>query len=162
MDVDIKCEEGVFKLRACGVIYQNGKILVDKSRRFDGYILIGGHIELGENSRGAVAREVREEVGVDVEVKKLICINENFYPVNDGNKVGHEIAYYFLLQTKQDLPNEDFEYTEIDHGKEITHYYSWIDVEKLKENNVHPWWIGRMILDGTENYFYLTDSREME
>ena len=53
MDIGIKSQEGTFKLRSCGVIVKNGKMLVDRARNFDGYVYLGGHINLGENSKDA-------------------------------------------------------------------------------------------------------------
>ena len=156
MDIGIKCDDGTFKLRACGVIVHNGRLLVDKARRFDGFVFMGGHIELGENSRVGVVREIREELGVEVKINKLLCINENLYPLSSGG-VAHEVAYYYVLDPIGEMPDEDFEYTEIDHGVKITHHYSWIKLEEAENYNIRPNWVAQMILEGKENYYYLTD-----
>ena len=156
MDIRVECDDGAFKLRACGVFVKDGKMLVDKSRRFDGHIFLGGHIEVGENSRDAIIREAKEEMGIDVEIDKLICISENIYPIANSNRVAHEIAYYYLLKTDIDII-DGFEFKEIDKGVEITHRYNWIDLKDCEKNNVRPNWLAKMIIEGKENYYQLTD-----
>jgi len=156
MDVGIKCNEGTFKLRACGVIVRDGKILVDKARNFNGFVFMGGHIELGENSRDGVVREIKEELGFDMKIIKLLCVNENLYPLANGG-VAHEVAYYYVLEPIDKMPDEDFKHTEIDHGVEITHHFTWVKLEEAKNYNIRPNWVANMILEGKEDYCYLTD-----
>ena len=50
------------------VVNSNGEILLVKSYKWGSkYTVPGGHIELGERSEVAVRREVKEEVGLEVE-----------------------------------------------------------------------------------------------
>lgn len=155
MDIGIIDNAGTFKLRATGVIVKDGKMLVCRSRRFDGFVFCGGHVMLGENSRDAIVREAREELGFDVEIKKLICINENLFPLED--KIAHEISFYYLLEPVIDIPMEDYEYVEIEDGQEFVHKYSWVSLEEARNFNVRPDWVADMILQGRENYYYLSD-----
>ena len=157
MDINVECEKGKFKLRASGVIVKDGKMLVDRARRFDGFIFLGGHVEVGETCKDAILRESREELGFETKIIKLICINENIYPVPNTEMVAHEISYYYLLEPKVDIEVKDFEYVEVDKGNEITHYYQWIDINSANDYNIRPNWVADMILQGRENYYYLTD-----
>lgn len=157
MDIGLNTNDGNFKARACGVIIKDGKVLLEKSRRFDGYVFVGGHMKLGENSRDTVIRECEEELGVKCQIEKLICINENIFESESLNKVCQEISYYYLLTPLSPLPDDDFDRFEIDNGREITHYYSWVDIANYKEYNIRPNWIMEMILTNTENKLYLSD-----
>jgi 8-oxo-dGTP pyrophosphatase MutT (NUDIX family) len=157
MDIGVNCEKGTFKLRSCGVIVKGGKMLVDKARRFDGFVFLGGHVQLGENSRDAIIREAKEELGFDVEVKKLICINENIYPLHNQETVAHEVSYYYELEPNVDIPDEGFDHQEFDHGVDILHKYSWVDISKAKENNVRPDWLANLIINNAENQIVFTD-----
>ena len=157
MDIRVECDKGFFKLRACGVFVRDGKMLVDRARRFDGHIILGGHIGVGENSRETIIREAKEEMGIDAKIEKLICINENIYPISNTDTVAHEVAFYYLLSTNDTLPEEGYEYKEIDKGVEIIHKYSWIDLNDAVKYNVRPHWLAEMIIQGKEDYFYLTD-----
>ena len=157
MDIGINVSQGTFKLRACGVIVRDGKILVDKARRFDGYVFLGGHIALGENSQDAILREAREELGFDVKIKKLICVNENIYPLPNTNTVAHEIAYYYELDPTVEISDEGLDNTEIDNGMEITHKYSWVSLDEMTNKNVRPNWIADLIINGDRDKIVLTD-----
>ncbi len=52
----------------------------------------GGGIEYGETSRAAVHREVREELGVEVESHRLLTVAENIYR-NERDQVAHQIMF---------------------------------------------------------------------
>lgn len=157
MDIRIKSDEGRFKFRTCGVIVKNNKILLDRSRVFDGFVFPGGHVSMGENTFDAVVREVQEEIGVRVKINKLICVHENVFKEDDG-KIFHEIAYYFLLDLLDTIPENDFEFFEIDGEKEFNHKYTWIEFDKMIERNVRPSFIPKLLQENRENYFILTDT----
>ena len=54
---------------------------------------LGGAINFGERSRDAVLREIREEVGADVEGLRLIGVLENIF-VYEGRQ-GHEVVFVY-------------------------------------------------------------------
>ena len=43
------------------------------------YCLPGGHVELGEDSKTAILREMLEEINTSVSIDKELAIVENFY-----------------------------------------------------------------------------------
>ena len=57
------------------------------------YRPLGGSIEFGEHSRGAIAREIREEIGADITSLKFLGAIESVFTV-DGNP-GHEIVMVY-------------------------------------------------------------------
>jgi len=62
------------------IVDKQGKILLAKSHKwFDKYTLPGGHIEVGETMVDAVKREVKEEVGLDVEVVEMLLVQEAIF-----------------------------------------------------------------------------------
>ena len=46
----------------------NDKVLLHKHSKYDIWVGVGGHIELDEDPNEAVIREVKEEVGLDIEL----------------------------------------------------------------------------------------------
>lgn len=72
---------------------ENGEILLVKDRYKGIYTFPGGQVEVGENLIDALTREAKEETGVDIEVKKLICVSSN-----TGTYQGH--SGYELVPTK--------------------------------------------------------------
>lgn len=55
--------------------------------------LIGGSVELGESHRDAIIREVREELGADIERLSFLGAVENIFRI-DG-QLGHEIVFLY-------------------------------------------------------------------
>ena len=135
IDVDIKHEDGFFKLRVCGVVKKNNKILTLKAASFDGYCFPGGHLELGELSKVGVLREMREELGIEVEIEHLICVNENVF-TNVKGTTSHEIAYYYLVTPKGEICEEDFVIEEMDKGKLKKHNFCWLELDKIENYKV--------------------------
>jgi len=80
------------------VVNRDGKILLAKSHKwFDKYTLPGGHIELGETMEEALKREVKEEVGLDVEVVEFLTMQEAIY-AKEFYKKKHFIFFDFLCR----------------------------------------------------------------
>ena len=77
-----------------------GEILLIKSPKWDvEYSLPGGHIELGETIEEAVKRESKEEVGIDVDFKKVLFVQEAIYP-KDFFKRKHFIFLECICEAK--------------------------------------------------------------
>ena len=80
------------------IVNKEGKILLAKSHKwFDKYTLPGGHIELGETMEEALKREVREEVGLDIEVVEFLTMHEAIY-AKEFYKKKHFIFFDFLCR----------------------------------------------------------------
>ena len=63
------------------VVNSSGNVLIVRSSKWsDKYTVPGGHIELGERAEDAITREVKEETGLDVEVVKLLLVQQAIYP----------------------------------------------------------------------------------
>lgn len=81
------------------IVNKEGKILLAKSHKwFDKYTLPGGHIEVGETMKEAVAREVKEEVGLDVEVAEFLLMQEAIF-AEEFWKKKHFIFFDFLCKS---------------------------------------------------------------
>ena len=57
-----------FKFRVAGIIIKDNKILLDKTENSPNYYLPGGYVELGETTKQALMRELKELVrrGIDL------------------------------------------------------------------------------------------------
>ena len=71
---------GKVRVRACGVLVENEKILMIKHRGLGekGYYWIppGGGVESGQSAEHTITREFLEETGLEVEVSDFLFINE--------------------------------------------------------------------------------------
>ncbi len=82
------------------IVNGEGKILLVKSNKwFDKLTLPGGHVEVGETMVEAVKREVKEEVGLDVEVEEMLLMQEAIFTPEFWRKK-HFIFIDFLCRSK--------------------------------------------------------------
>jgi len=96
------------------IVNSNGEILLVKSyKRGSKYTVPGGHIELGERSEVAVRREVKEEVGLEVEPVRILLVQEAIFPA-DYIKHEHYIFLDYLCRATSPTVKLD--------GKEIQEY----------------------------------------
>lgn len=83
------------------IVNKEGKILLAKSHKwFDKYTLPGGHIEVGETMKEALKREVKEEVGLDVEVGEFLTMQEAVFS-KEFFKKKHFIFFDFICTTRE-------------------------------------------------------------
>ena len=87
-------------LRARAVIPDgDGRVMFDRTHhpgKAPFYWLPGGGVEPGETAEEAVRRELIEEAGLDIEVKRLLYVSENLF-VESGD-YRHETILYFLAE----------------------------------------------------------------
>ena len=139
MDVKINCEEGKFKFRVCGILKVNNKYLTVKIADNDFYCLPGGHVELGEDTDHAVLREMKEELGYEVKITKLVSIIQNFFKSKD-NTIFHELGYYYIVEPVNinDVNTNDYTIQELDKGKLVNLEFKWFTIEELQNAKFLP------------------------
>ena len=104
-DMCVPCADGVVNIRVGALIAKDGKILMVESCR--GYLYsVGGRIKMGETAREAVVREVLEETGVVMPIKRLIAVHENYFYGDMKTNLGkliYEVSFYFLMDVPKDF-----------------------------------------------------------
>ena len=135
MDITIDVDDYKLNVRAAGVMIHNGKILVHRNVNSDHYALIGGRVEIGENSADTVKREIKEELGKDVEITGYISTIENFFEMK-GSKY-HEIMFVHKIEfTNEEDKKIEYIMKNVE-GKDYLQY-EWIELEKIAEYEVVP------------------------
>jgi mutator protein MutT len=94
------------------IVLEKGEVLLVRRNRAPAlgqWSLPGGRVEWGETLREAIAREVREETGVDIEVEGLAGIAERILPNDAGKTEFHYVILDFWARPKsRDLtPGDD-------------------------------------------------------
>ena len=139
MDVRIDCEEGHFKFRVSGVLKYKDKFLFVKMNQNNFYCMPGGHVELGEDTRQAVLREMEEELGFKVKIDRFLGETQNFFYGKDG-KTWHELGYYYVVEAEneEDINEEDYEREENDKGF-IQHLeFRWLTIDEAEKIVFRP------------------------
>lgn len=135
MDISINLDDYKLNIRAAGIIIHNNKVLLHKNINEDHYALVGGRVQIGEDSAKTVKREILEETGKKVEVTGYISTIENFFE-HKGTKY-HEI----LFVHKAEFENEEDKKIEetiknIEGRSELQ--YEWISLDEIDKYNVLP------------------------
>ena len=104
-------------VKAIGLVWRDGRLLAadvpDGEGRISGVRPLGGSVEFGELSEAALAREFREELGVEIEFVSGPVVFENLYTF--GGSPGHEVMFVFEV---------DFPLGELMAGDEIVFHES--------------------------------------
>jgi mutator protein MutT len=112
---------------AVGAIIQDkGALLLvrrDREPARGQWSLPGGRVEPGESLREAVAREVREETGIDVEVGGLVGVAERIVRDDEG-----EIAFHYVILDYLATPRS----TALSHGDDVSDA-RWVPVGELAD-----------------------------
>ena len=135
MDLTIDVEDYKLNVRAAGVIIHNNKVLVHKNVNSDHYSLIGGRVEIGEDSETTVKREIQEELGKEVEITGYVSTIENFFEMK-GSKY-HEILFIHNAEFTN-AGDKKIEYTLKNmEGKDYLQY-EWLNLDKVDEYPLLP------------------------
>ncbi|MYL29731.1 NUDIX domain-containing protein [Halobacillus halophilus] len=149
MDVRFRRDGRFFNHRAAGILIEQGHVLLHKQKKDAHWALPGGGIELGEDSMNTIIREVREELGWEVEVERTVWIAESFFP-HRGEAL-HEVAFYYALETKE----PKFRAGPF-HGKEGGHLsYQWVALDDLSLHEVKPAFLKKALLEIPDHLMHL-------
>ena len=101
----VPCGDGLLNIRVGALIVKDGKMLMVQSNH-DYLYSVGGRIKMGETAEEAIVREVFEETGVRMTVKRLIAVHENYFYGDSPSKQGkliYEISFYFEMDVPDDF-----------------------------------------------------------
>ncbi|MBR5546710.1 MAG: NUDIX hydrolase [Clostridia bacterium] len=143
-----RSEEGTCNFRCAGVIIRNGKVLLQR----DGteYALVGGHVQLGETGEEAVVREFQEELGVDIECKRMLWTEECFWEWR--GKLTHTLSFYYLAEfcKDSDFPDDGCYHPQKENPRiEI----GWIPINELNGLTVYPEFLKDQIMECKSGHF---------
>lgn len=113
------------QLSGCAIINDKQEILLLWKNKRQHYELPGGKVEPGESLTKTAQREAKEEIGADVQIKKLLK-TEIFQISGDVFE-----SNIFLAHLKQNQIPEIKENTVFDH-------YVWIPIKEFKQYTIAP------------------------
>lgn len=128
MDFRALCDDRVFGVRATGLLVRNQELYLIRSPKGK-YYTLGGAIQVGETTEDAVKRELKEEVGIDVEIHQLAFIVENQFELDE--KQYHQIEFQYIVTSLEEPLNKLVE-------GDTDRYCEWIPFTKLAEIDLNP------------------------
>lgn len=133
MDISVELENYKLNVRTCAFIRCKGEILVCEHKNKNYYSLPGGRVKVGEDSKGALLRELKEELNYDLGENdlRITRVIENFF-VSKGQNV-HEYLFVYLCDLDESLYNGDFKNLE---NENIT--MNWVKEEAFILFDVEP------------------------
>ena len=157
MDISFKTVEGRFNYRVAGIIIHNNKLLVMKDEHSPYYYIPGGRVKMNELSEVAIIREVSEELNIEVNINRMLWVNENLFHEEYFHENFHEICFYYLLDIIDgQLINKESEFILKDNEEKILTFY-WKDIDKIKDLNIYPLFIKNSILQLPEVIEHLVE-----
>lgn len=155
-DIELKTDTHKFKYRVNGIIIHNGKILTLKMKNNISYCLPGGHVELCEDSKTAMIREMLEEIETPVTIDKELAVVENFY-LDKNNLQTHEISFYYIVKPENfnKISLQNYSKTENDKGEVKKHNFEWLDISLLNNFDFRPKFIKDKLISQDFNFEHL-------
>lgn len=125
-----------FNFRVAGIAIHNNRILLHTTEKDDFWNLPGGRVEFNESTEQTIKREIKEELDIEVQMSKLLFVNEDFFEYED--KHYHEIGFYYLI----DFPDGHEVFKKVGEFKGIEDngrlVFKWFLLDELIDLNVYP------------------------
>jgi len=133
--LEVVGDASAFKVRAAALIVRDGRVLLNRLRGDDTWMLPGGTGEFGETAVETLRRELREELGVDAEVGRLLWVVEHFFDLN--GRRWHQLLFVHQVALPDDrrvLTDETFETP----SAEGTDRFRWTQFAELRALRLVP------------------------
>jgi ADP-ribose pyrophosphatase YjhB (NUDIX family) len=137
-----------FNYRVAAVIIVDGHVLVCREDDDDYCMLPGGRVELGEDSRLALMREIAEELDLPAEIGTLLATSESFYHREEQDF--HELGFFYAVALPGHAPNGTVPWLRRrDEGHDLQ--FSWLPIsgKALEDKNILPRFVPEMLRNAT-------------
>jgi mutator protein MutT len=98
--VELPRDKFVFRPSVYGIILDKGEAVFMKNKSNDKLWFPGGGVEIGETLEEALKREIMEEVGLEVEMGKMVLFKENFFYYEPLDEAYHAFLFFFICKAK--------------------------------------------------------------
>ncbi|HKH11731.1 MAG TPA: NUDIX domain-containing protein [Rubrobacter sp.] len=124
-----------FKYRVAGLAVHDGYVLLTKTDQDRYWILPGGRVEINEDTRAALGRELLEETCQQAHIGNLLWIVEDFFYL-DGTGY-HELAFvYAISPINTAILDNAWTYRTTDGDTEIE--LRWFNLDRLEGVDFRP------------------------
>ncbi len=143
--IHLETANTVFNLRVVAVFVDGDYVLIHRAEPDNFWTPPGGRAELGESTREAVAREIREELKVEAEVGKLLWVVEYFF--DRPGRAFHEVHFYYRLHFPPGAgiaPDTPVFYGD-EEGLQLI--FRWVRLDELEGLRLYPTFLKAALRD---------------
>lgn|SRR5574344_1020980 len=134
MDISIKVDEIKFNFRVGAILSYQERILIEVGENVPFAVIPGGRVKTMEDTKEALDREIKEELGIDISNLKstLISVVENFFELKDTKY--HELYFIYKIELDKDYNIQDGMLNLDSYGSK----YYWKTKEELNNTKMLP------------------------
>lgn len=158
--ISIKGEYGKFSFRVAGIVIYNNKILLQRAIKTGAWVLPGGRGEINETSEKTLIREIREELGADINIKRLVWIIENFNAY--GAEGLHEIGFYYLGQLSSNCKLLDIQGDFEGNENSIKLIFRWFEIDEIDKLEIYPLFLRDNLIKIPQNIQHIVNNDSLK
>lgn len=130
-EFEVEASKLIFRPSVYGVLIEYDKVLLFK--KWDGYDLPGGGINIDETIEDALKREFFEETGLMIELLELVHCETSFFNPSHSEKYKNQywncpLMYFLVKKVGGEISTENFDEEE----KNYANMAEWIELDKMK------------------------------
>ena len=110
----------------CIIISSDNRVLLNTDDRKDFWILPGGRVLAGEDSKEAIKREIKEELSLEIYDENIKVVMESFFKFRGSNY--HELQYIYTAKLK----TKTIEYYTYKFCGQEEQKFKWFKLEELE------------------------------
>ncbi len=129
--VEISADKFFFRPSAYGLILNDKKLVTLRNKGNGKLWFPGGGIEIGEKLEDGLKREVEEETGLDIEIKKMVLFKENFFYYQPLDEAYHAFLLFFLCTSKNNTLISDEKVDDLESEKP-----RWTQIKSIKKEDI--------------------------
>ena len=157
MDLSVVLDNKKLNIRACALIIHNNKLLVHNNVNESHVALVGGRVKIGESSEDTLKREIKEEMGKEIEILEYVSTIENFFDADDMPY--HEIMFVYRVDFKDEEDKKIIDSIKNIEGEDELRY-DWIDLDKIEQYPLKPQILKSMIKNKNFSIHEINDDRK--
>ncbi|GGI40847.1 NUDIX hydrolase [Mammaliicoccus stepanovicii] len=101
MDLTLKSGEGMLNIRVGAIVKAKDQYIFHHDKHDHYYALIGGRVKYFESSDSAIKRELKEEIGIDIDNFKFLTTIQNFFEFKGTSY--HEILFVYEVNIENSI-----------------------------------------------------------